>query len=76
VRYRGKSKKRWKATCRDVKTDSSWKSARYRTKFSKSLVKAVAWFEHIRRLSEVHDHLTATELKPGFIFHGVPRTTS
>jgi putative restriction endonuclease len=24
----------------------------------------------VRRLSEVHDHLTATELKPGFIFQG------
>ena len=27
-------------------------------------------FEHVRRLSEVHDHLTATELKPGFVFQG------
>lgn len=27
-------------------------------------------FEHIRRLSEVHDHLTASELKPGFVFKG------
>src|ERR1700727_892058 len=25
-------------------------------------------FEHVRRLGEVHDHLTATELKPGFVF--------
>ena len=24
----------------------------------------------VRRLSEVHDHLTATELKPGFVFGG------
>lgn len=23
-------------------------------------------FEHVRRLGEVNDHLTATELKPGF----------
>ncbi len=30
----------------------------------------MAAFEHIRRLSEVHDHLTATELKPGFVFDG------
>src|SRR6266481_275394 len=30
----------------------------------------MAAFEHIRRLSEVHAHLTATELKPGFIFAG------
>jgi putative restriction endonuclease len=29
-----------------------------------------AAFEHVRRLSEVHDHLTANELKPGFIFDG------
>ncbi len=27
-------------------------------------------FEHVRELSEVHDHLTATELKPGFLFDG------
>lgn len=30
----------------------------------------LAAFEHVRRLSEIHDHLTATELKPGFIFDG------
>ena len=27
-------------------------------------------FEHVRRLSEVHDHLTAADLKPGFMFNG------
>jgi putative restriction endonuclease len=30
----------------------------------------MAAFEHVRRLGELHDHLTATELKPGFIFDG------
>ena len=30
----------------------------------------LAAFEHLRRLSELHDHLTATELKRGFIFDG------
>ncbi|MBX3582853.1 MAG: HNH endonuclease [Rhizobiaceae bacterium] len=30
----------------------------------------LAAFEHVRRLSEVHDHLTANELKPGFEFNG------
>lgn len=30
----------------------------------------LAAFEQIRWLSEVHDHLTATELKPGFVFEG------
>jgi len=30
----------------------------------------VAAFEHVRRLNEAHDHLTANELKPGFIFNG------
>ena len=30
----------------------------------------MAAFEHVRRLGEVHDHLTATELKPGFLFNG------
>jgi hypothetical protein len=31
---------------------------------------AEAAFEHVRRLGEIHDHLTALELKPGFIFDG------
>jgi putative restriction endonuclease len=30
----------------------------------------VAAFEHVRRLNETHDHLTTTELKPGFLFSG------
>ena len=30
----------------------------------------MAAFEHVRRLSELHDHLTAKELNPGFIFDG------
>ena len=30
----------------------------------------MAAFEHVRRLSEVHDHLTAKELLPGFLFQG------
>ncbi len=34
-----------------------------------SLIRLAA-FEHIRRLSETHDHLTAEELNPGFIFQG------
>src|SRR5882672_5960238 len=29
------------------------------------MIRAAA-FEHVRRLSETHDNLTATELKPGF----------
>ena len=28
----------------------------------------MAAFEHVRRLNEVCDHLTANELKPGFVF--------
>lgn len=27
-------------------------------------------FEHVRKLSDLHGHLTETELKPGFIFEG------
>src|ERR1700737_182978 len=27
-------------------------------------------FEHVRMLAEIHDNLTATELKPGFVFRG------
>lgn len=30
----------------------------------------MAAFEHVRTLGEVHDHLTASELKPGFVFRG------
>src|SRR5215471_5111333 len=30
----------------------------------------MAAFEHLRRLGEVHDHLTVSELKPGFVFDG------
>jgi putative restriction endonuclease len=36
---------------------------------SDSLIR-VAAFEHVRPLAEVHDHLTGTELKPGFLFRG------
>src|ERR1700676_44435 len=34
-----------------------------------TLIRLVA-FEHVRRMSEVHDDLTAPELKPGFVFDG------
>ena len=30
----------------------------------------LAAFEHVRRLCELHDHLTAKEFKPGFVFNG------
>src|SRR5690348_9524379 len=30
----------------------------------------MAAFDHVRSLSEVHGHLTANELKPGFVFEG------
>ena len=30
----------------------------------------MAAFEHVRGLNEVHDLLTAKELKPGFVFDG------
>jgi len=30
----------------------------------------LAAFEHVRKLGEMHDHLTAIELKPGFMFQG------
>jgi putative restriction endonuclease len=30
----------------------------------------LAAFEHVRKLQEVHDHLTARELRPGFVFDG------
>ena len=30
----------------------------------------LAAFEHVRRLNEVKDHLTAADLKPGFLFDG------
>ena len=28
----------------------------------------MAAFEHVRRLGEIHDHLTGTVLKPAFMF--------
>jgi putative restriction endonuclease len=34
-----------------------------------TLIRTAA-FGHVRRLGEVHDHLTAAELKPGFVFDG------
>ena len=30
----------------------------------------MAAFEQVRRLVEIHAHLTANELKPGFMFEG------
>jgi putative restriction endonuclease len=30
----------------------------------------MAAFEQVRRLIEIHAHLTANELKPGFMFEG------
>ena len=30
----------------------------------------LAAFEHVRRLAEIHDHLAARELRPGFVFEG------
>ena len=30
----------------------------------------MAAFEHVRRLSDLHDHLTRNELAPGFVFEG------
>jgi putative restriction endonuclease len=30
----------------------------------------LAAFDHVRRLNETHDHLTAMELRPGFVFAG------
>ena len=30
----------------------------------------LAAFDHVRKLGEMHDHLTAIELKPGFMFQG------
>ena len=34
----------------------------------RDMIMRMAAFEHVRRLGEVSDHLTATELKPGFTF--------
>jgi len=30
----------------------------------------VSAFDHVRRLTEIHDHLTAKEFEPGFLFRG------
>jgi putative restriction endonuclease len=37
---------------------------------SRDTLMRMAAFEHVRSLGEVHDHLTAAELKPGFVFDG------
>ena len=33
-------------------------------------VMRLAAFEHVRKLSQIRDHLTAADLKPGFVFGG------
>lgn len=33
-------------------------------------VMRIAAFEHVRRLGDIHGHLTANELTPGFVFNG------
>ena len=38
--------------------------------FSRDTLMRLGAFEHVRRLAEVHDHLTVTELSPGFTFEG------
>src|SRR5215831_5350557 len=38
--------------------------------FDRDRLMRIVAFEHVRRLSEIHDCLTATELKPGFLFRG------
>ena len=40
------------------------------TKIDKDTRMRMAAFEHVRKLGEIRDHLTAKELKPGFIFEG------
>lgn len=40
-----------------------------RTGVDDTAMRAAA-FEHVRRLTETHDQLTAAELKPGFVFGG------
>src|SRR5271155_831513 len=40
------------------------------TDHDRDTVMRLAAFEHVRTLSEVHDHLTTNELKPGFVFDG------
>lgn len=37
---------------------------------SRDTLTRMAAFEHVRRLGELHDHLTAAELRPGFVFEG------
>ena len=40
------------------------------TDHARDTVMRLAAFDHVRMLGEVHDHLTAAELKPGFVFQG------
>jgi putative restriction endonuclease len=36
----------------------------------RDLLIRIAAFEHVRKLGETHNHLTANELRPGFVFNG------
>jgi putative restriction endonuclease len=38
--------------------------------FDRDTLMRLAAFEHVRKLSETHDHLTAIALQPGFMFQG------
>ncbi len=49
---------------------SNSKELHYMVDTDRDTLLRIAAFEHVRRLSEVHDHLTATELEPGFVFRG------
>lgn len=40
------------------------------TETDRDTLMRMAAFEHVRRLSEVHDLLTAEVLRPGFVFNG------
>ena len=37
--------------------------------FDRDRLMRIVAFEHVRRLSEIQECLTATELKPGFVFN-------
>lgn len=40
------------------------------TENSRSALMRMTAFKHVQDLQQVHDHLTAKELKPGFLFKG------
>ena len=56
-------------SCGESATGVRFKKRKKTVGETEELIRLAA-FEHVRRLSDMHDHLTSNELKPGFVFQG------